>query len=177
MTRLLTAGMLLFCAVFSGPYGQDIIVIKIKVELANVRSQPDINAPIIKQLKSGTLLEVSQKLGNWFEISVPDDRGKPVFGYILQSDLVYSVQIPILSAVSSGTEDIKKNLKALDYGLVLGTGASLPLGGISLFIEGRYHPGMAELEETPGEYETLITGEERFLSKSRLMLFMLGLKF
>jgi hypothetical protein len=97
--------------------------------------------------------------------------------FILQSELVYSVQISAPPIDSLGTEDIKKNLKPLDYGLVLGAGASLPLGGINVFIEGRYHMGMAELEEKPGDYETLVTGAEKFLSKSRLMVFMLGIKF
>jgi len=342
MKKMLVAGMIL-CAVFCGLYAQEIYILKIKVQLANVRSEPDMNAPVIKQLRSGTLLEASQKLGDWFEITVKDDQGKAIFGYIsqsvvdivsgakpgepaakaperkepvvekepviqkepekaeapaaprfgsargvlggfkimgglvsanmtynakenksvidssnkprggfggglgyerggsligfeidllylpkgalfkgdlsgitfdlkfsidevsvpillklnvlrnkvlnvyllgggeiafiLQSELVYSVQISAPPIDSLGTEDIKKNLKPLDYGLVLGAGASLPLGGINVFIEGRYHMGMAELEEKPGDYETLVTGAEKFLSKSRLMVFMLGIKF
>ena len=343
MKKMLIAVMILG-AVFSGLYAQEIYILKIKVQLANVRSEPDMSAPVIKQLRSGTLLEASQKLGDWFEITVQNDQGKAVFGYIsqsvvdivsggkpgepaakvpqrkepvvekepivqkepdrteappaalqagsvrgvlggfkimgslasanmtynaqenksvidssnkprvgfagglgyerggsligfeidllylpkgalfkgdlsgitfdlkfsidevsipillklnilrntmpnvyllaggemafiLQSELVYKVQISEPPIDSSGTEDIKKNLKPLDYGLVLGAGASLPLGGISVFIEGRYHLGMAELEEKPGDYETLVTGTEKFLSKSRLMLIMLGVKF
>jgi hypothetical protein len=342
MKKRLLAGIILFSAVFCGLYAQEITVIKIKVQLANVRSEPDMNATVIKQLKSGTLLEASQKLGDWFEITLQDDQGKAVFGYIsqsvvdivsggkpgepaakaperkepvvekepvvqkepekteapaaprfgsargvlggfkimgglasanmtynatenksvidssnkprggfggglgyekgsligfeidllylpkgtffkgdlsgitfdlkfsidevsvpillklnvlrnkvpnvyllaggeiafiLQSELVYSVRISDPPIDSSGTEDIKKNLKPLDYGLVLGAGASLPLGGINVFLEGRYHLGMAELEEKPGDYETLITGADKFLSKSRLLLVMLGIKF
>jgi hypothetical protein len=343
MKKRLLAGMILCIATFCGLEAQGMTIIKIKVQLANVRSEPDTNAPIIKQLKSGTLLEASQKLGDWFEITVQDDQGKTVFGYInqsvvdvvsggkpgepavkvperkepvvdkepviqkepekteapaaaqsgaaravlggfkimgslasanmtynaqenksvidssnkprggfggglgyerggsligfeidllylpkgalfkgdlsgitfdlkfsldevsvpfllklnvlrntvpnvyllaggeiafiLQSELVYKVQISEPPIDSSGTEDIKKNLKPLDYGLVLGAGASLPLGGISVFIEGRYHLGMAELEEEPGDYETLVTGAEKFLSKSRLLLVMLGIRF
>ncbi len=241
MKKMLVAGMIL-CAVFCGLYAQEIYILKIKVQLANVRSEPDMNAPVIKQLRSGTLLEASQKLGDWFEITVKDDQGKAIFGYISQSvvDIVsggkpgepavkaperkepvvekepviqkelekaevpeasqygtarsalggFKVMGGLVSANmtynatenksvidSSGTEDIKKNLKPLDYGLGLGAGASLPLGGINFFIEGRYHMGMAELEEKPGDYETLVTGAEKFLSKSRLMVFMLGIKF
>jgi hypothetical protein len=342
MKKRLLAGIILFSAVFCGLQAQGITIIKIKVQLANVRSEPDIKATVIKQLKSGTLLESSQKIGDWFEITLQDDQGKAVFGYvsqnvvdivsggkpgepaakaperkepvvekepvvqtepekteapaaprfgsargvlggfkimgglasanmtynatenksvidssnkprggfggglgyekgsligfeidllylpkgaffkgdlsgitfdlkfsidevsvpillklnvlrnkvpnvyllaggeiafILQSELVYSVRISDPPIDSSGTEDIKKNLKPLDYGLVLGAGASLPLGGINVFIEGRYHLGMAELEEKPGDYETLVTGAEKFLSKSRLLLIMLGIKF
>lgn len=334
--------MILLWAVFYGLYAQEIMIIKIKVQLANVRSEPDIKATVIKQLKSGALLESSQKIGDWFEITVQNNQGKAVFGYvsqsvvdivsggkpgepaakaperkepvvekepvvqkepekteapaaprfgsargvlggfkimgglasanmtynatenksvidssnkprggfggglgyekgsligleidllylpkgaffkgdlsgitfdlkfsidevsvpillklnvlrnkvpnvyllaggemafILQSELVYSVRISDPPIDSSGTEDIKKNLKPLDYGLVLGAGASLPLGGINVFLEGRYHLGMAELEEKPGDYETLITGADKFLSKSRLLLVMLGIKF
>jgi hypothetical protein len=343
MKKLVFVGIILLCLIFCGLSAQEITIIKIRVQLANVRSEPDMNAPVIKQLKSGTLLESSQKIGDWFEITVKDDQGKAVFGYvsqsvvdivserkadepavkaperkepvvekepvvqkepekseapavpqsgaargvlrgfkvmgglvsanmtynamenksvidssnkprggfggglgyerggslfgfeidllylpkgalfkgdlsgitfdldfginevsvpillklnvlgnrapnvyflaggemafILQSELVYSVQISEPPIDSSGTEDIKKNLKSLDYGLVLGAGASLPLGGINIFIEGRYHMGMAELEEKPGDYETLVTGAEKFLSKSRLLLVMLGIKF
>ncbi len=166
MKKLLVAGMIL-CAAFCGLYAQELYILKIKVQLANVRSEPDMNAPVIKQLKSGMLLEASQKLGDGFEITVKDE----------QSELVYSVQISAPPIDSSGTEDIKKNLEPLDYGLVLGAGASLPLGGFNVFIEGRYHMGMAELEEKSGDYETLVTGAEKFLSKFRLMVFMLRIKF
>ncbi len=332
MKKWILAGGLFSCLFYYGLYAQEIYIIKIKVQLANVRSEPDFDAPIIKQLKSGTLLEASQKLGGWFEVSVLDDKAKAQFGYIsasvveivsggkpgepalqkepaiqkvpdkaetsavsasgperavlrgfkvmgglasanvsynatenksvidrsnkaspgfgggvgyewgslvgfefdvlylpkgalfkgdlsgitfslkfsidevslpclvklnvlrnktpnvyllaggevafiLQSQLVYSVQISNPPIESSGTEDIKKNLMALDYGLVLGAGASVPLGPFNIFIEGRYHLGMAELEQKPGDYEAIVTGEEKFLSKSRLLLVMMGFRF
>jgi hypothetical protein len=85
MKKLLLAGLILLCAVFYGLYAQETIIIKIKVQLANVRSEPDLNAPVIKQLKSGTLPESSQKIGDWFEITVQNDQGKAVFGYVSQS--------------------------------------------------------------------------------------------
>jgi hypothetical protein len=50
--------------------------------MANVRSEPDLNASVIAQLKAGTLLESRQRIGDWYEISVQDAKGIGQTGYI-----------------------------------------------------------------------------------------------
>jgi hypothetical protein len=57
-------------------------IIKVKVQTANVRSEPDATAPIIARVAAGTLLEVASKAGNWYEVSVNDQSGKEVTGFI-----------------------------------------------------------------------------------------------
>lgn len=48
----------------------------------------------------------------------------------------------------SGSRDVKDNVSQIDYGAVFGGGVALPLGGIKLFIEGRYHLGFANMEKS-----------------------------
>jgi hypothetical protein len=57
-------------------------IIKVKVQTANVRSEPDASAPIVARVAAGTLLEVASKAGNWYEVNVNDQSGKEVTGYI-----------------------------------------------------------------------------------------------
>ncbi len=57
-------------------------VLKVKVQTANVRSQPDTGAAVIKQVKLGTLLESKQKVGDWYEISVTNELGVSLTAYI-----------------------------------------------------------------------------------------------
>jgi len=60
----------------------DVILIKVKVQLANVRTEPSLNAPVVTQLKVGTMLEASGKKGDFYEIAVADESGKISVGYI-----------------------------------------------------------------------------------------------
>ncbi len=71
--------VLVLCAVASA---SDVILIKVKVQLANVRTEPNLNAPVVTQLKAGTLLEASAKKGDFYEIAVADESGKILSGYI-----------------------------------------------------------------------------------------------
>ena len=57
-------------------------VLKVKVQAANVRSEPDRNASVVKTLQLGTILESQNKLGEWFEIIVDDGRGNKLSAYI-----------------------------------------------------------------------------------------------
>ncbi|MCX6557516.1 MAG: outer membrane beta-barrel protein [Candidatus Aminicenantes bacterium] len=56
--------------------------LKVKVQLANVRSEPNASAPIIAKVTIGTVLQVSGKEGAWYEVNVKDESGKEVTGYI-----------------------------------------------------------------------------------------------
>lgn len=57
-------------------------VLKVKVQSANIRTQPDINAAVVKQAKMGTLLESEQMVGDWYEVSVTNDLGVTLTAYI-----------------------------------------------------------------------------------------------
>lgn len=58
------------------------LILKVKVQTANVRSEPDASAQIVARVAAGTLLEVSGKDGSWYEVTVNDESGKAVTGYI-----------------------------------------------------------------------------------------------
>ena len=58
------------------------MILRVKVQTANVRSEPDMLSGAVAQLKLGTLLESSNKVGDFYEISITDKTGKPVTGFI-----------------------------------------------------------------------------------------------
>ncbi len=49
----------------------------------------------------------------------------------------------------SGDIDIKANYKSFDYGVVFGAGYQMSMPGASLFFEGRYHLGLANILKDP----------------------------
>lgn len=68
-----------------GLHAQEMKMLKVKVQAANVRDEPNMNSTVVKQVKLGTLLESRQKIGDWFEIMVTDDKGTAISGYINSS--------------------------------------------------------------------------------------------
>jgi len=58
------------------------VILKVKVQTANVRSEPDMLSGAIAQVKLGTLLESSNKVGDFYEISITDKDGRTVYGFI-----------------------------------------------------------------------------------------------
>lgn len=77
----ITLFVLLF-VMAAGLAAQDVTIIKVKVQAANVRSQPDMNGPVIRQVKLGMLLESRQRAGEWYEVTLTDERGGDVKGFI-----------------------------------------------------------------------------------------------
>jgi opacity protein-like surface antigen len=53
--------------------------------------------------------------------------------------------------------DIKDTTKSIDYGLVFGAGYELSMPGASLYVEGRYHLGIANILKDPAVGESLKT--------------------
>jgi len=82
MKKGVLAGFVFFLLYSTNLAAQEVFVLRVKVQTANVRSEPDANSPVIKQLKGGTLIESSQKLENWYEITITDDKGQFISGYI-----------------------------------------------------------------------------------------------
>jgi len=61
---------------------QEMAILRVMVQVANIRTDPDMNSAIVKQVNLGTLLESRQKIGEWFEILVTNDKGTAISGYI-----------------------------------------------------------------------------------------------
>ena len=51
------------------------------------------------------------------------------------------------TSAQTGSQDIKDSINKLDYGAIFGGGVTIPLGGMKLFVEARYHLGFADLEK------------------------------
>jgi len=60
----------------------DAAVVKIKVQTANVRQKPDATSAVLSRVSMGAIFESSKKVGNFYEISVTDNSGNLVTGYI-----------------------------------------------------------------------------------------------
>jgi hypothetical protein len=73
-------------------------VLKVKVQAANVRSEPDRNASVVKSLPLGTILESANKIGEWFEVVVDDGRGNKISAYI---------NISVVDIVSAGGQPVQ----------------------------------------------------------------------
>lgn len=71
------------------PAVKEIMVVKVKVQMANVRSEPDAAAALIAKVPAGTLLGVTSHAGSWYEVNLKDQSGKAVSGFI--RDTVVSV--------------------------------------------------------------------------------------
>ena len=59
-----------------------VILLKVRVLVANVRSEPDPASPVIARVKFDTQLEPTRKIGDFYEIAITDSQGKVVTGYI-----------------------------------------------------------------------------------------------
>ncbi len=63
--------------------------------------------------------------------------------------------------------DIKDTIKSFDYGFVFGAGYQMSMPGASLFFEGRYHLGLANILKNPDPGESL---------KTKALIVIVGIK-
>ena len=56
--------------------------IKVVVEDASIRLEPDMTSEIIKKPSVGSVFEVEKKVGEWYEIRFPSEVGALITGYI-----------------------------------------------------------------------------------------------
>jgi len=82
MNKAIWIWVLILLLVAVGWTAERTIVLKVKVQLANVRSEPDTLAGVITQVKLGALLESTGKVDSFYEVTVRDKDGKSVFGFI-----------------------------------------------------------------------------------------------
>lgn len=59
--------------------------LKVVSEVANIRQNPDIGSAIIQQLPQGSILEATQKQGEWYVIQLKLDDDKILSGYVHES--------------------------------------------------------------------------------------------
>lgn len=79
------------------------VILKVKVQTANVRSEPDMSSESVAQVKLGTLFESSNKVGDFYEISITDKDGRTVYGFI------HASVVEVLGAEEEKvTKDVKK---------------------------------------------------------------------
>lgn len=83
----------------SGEVGE-IIVLKVIVQLATVMSQPDPASSVVTQLKQGVLLESSGAAGSFYKVTVVDERGQSVSGFINRNS------VEVLSGAEKPQEQI-----------------------------------------------------------------------
>jgi len=76
---LLTCVALFSCLLDAGEQATTLRVI---VQKANIREEPDTSAQIIAQVTLGSLLEAQTKAGDWYEITLTSSSGEKIMGYI-----------------------------------------------------------------------------------------------
>jgi len=79
--------ILLIAAVIAalGLHAQETTRLKVKVQAANVRAEPDMSGAVVRRVELGMLLESRQKVGEWYEILVVDEKGMSISGFIHNS--------------------------------------------------------------------------------------------
>jgi len=80
---------LLFPSLF---FPQDIeIKLKVVADLANIRLQPAIDSPIVRQAEKNEIIEALDQQGEWFRVIFLKDSGEATTGYVHES-LVFVIE-------------------------------------------------------------------------------------
>ncbi len=62
--------------------------VKISVEGANIRLEPNAESPVASTMSRGTVLDSYEKTGEWFRVVIgPDEKGFSLIGYLHSSDV------------------------------------------------------------------------------------------
>lgn len=83
--------------------GEEIIFLKVKSQLANVRSGPSLSGSILAQLKIGTVIESSGTVGEYYKIALLNQNRQPVQGFVDKKDV----------EIVSGKEEVKEEITEL----------------------------------------------------------------
>lgn len=68
--------------------GESVWKLRISVDKANIRLEPDAESPVASSALKGTTLDSYEKVGEWFRVVIgPDEKGFLVIGYIHSSDV------------------------------------------------------------------------------------------
>ncbi len=93
--------------------------------------------------------------------------------YIMSSKAVYEYNNITDGESQAGTEVYKDGVNRLDYGLVFGGGIEFKAGPVYVFIEGRYHIGLADIAGTDTDIPEV--KKEDWIKTNALVVF-LGVK-
>jgi opacity protein-like surface antigen len=107
------------------------IILKVKVQTANVRSAPDAAAAVVAKATSGTLLEATGREGAWYGVKVNNAEGKEITGYVHNS---------VVDVLSGGEEeeapspppDARRQAPAMRPPKAYAAGGVKLMGGLSL---------------------------------------------
>lgn len=77
---------------------------RVRAEDVNVRAKPTIDAQIVCMLKKGTLVDVSQKVDNWYKVSTGKTFGYISSEYLQMHDVEPETAYLTLTMGMSGTE-------------------------------------------------------------------------
>jgi opacity protein-like surface antigen len=97
--------------------------------------------------------------------------------YIISSKAKYTATDNATQQTYSGTEDLDQteNLNKLDYGLVFGVGLEVTSLAVPIFIEGRYHMGLANIFKTTAD--TPAQAKDNDWVRTKAVIVTLGIKF
>jgi hypothetical protein len=82
MKRIIGLGVIFIGFLAIGLIAGPSVVLKVKVQTANIHSEPVMSSGVIAQVKIGTMHESSNKVGDFYEISITDKDGKTVYGFL-----------------------------------------------------------------------------------------------
>lgn len=107
MKRIIGLGIILIGFLAVGLIAGPQVVLKVKVQTANIHSEPEMSSGVIAQVKIGTMYESSNKVGDFYEISITDKDGRTTYGFIHAS--VVEVLITKEEKVTEEEEEAKES--------------------------------------------------------------------
>ena len=81
----LTIGLIFFFLFTFAAQTSFALQVKVTEKRIDIREYPDINSKVLMQVEKGTLLEVKEKTGEWFQVVLPDSTEST--GYIHQDEV------------------------------------------------------------------------------------------
>jgi len=170
------------------------VILKVKIQTANVRSEPDMSSAAIAQVKFGTLFESSNKVGNFYEIAITDKDGKTVYGFIhasvvevlgggeeevIKEEEKVQKPVPKTEVKPQRVEPVPAEFKKMGLGLFVGASSSSDYGS-GLAFGAQFYFGITKnigLEVSGLRFQTTAkeTDDETKLSKGKLAVMPLQL--
>jgi len=112
--------------------------LRVSVEKANIRLEPDLKSPVVTTVAKETILESYEKQGLWFKLMIKSDKeGFVSIGYILSSDV--EILSEKISQETDFWEEVPEQFKGIGLRVKLTGGLGYFLGGdIGRGIKGMY---------------------------------------
>ena len=88
--------VLLLLVLVAGAFASDALKVRVKVPLANVRQSPDMAAAVLAQIAQGTVLDVLDKTGDWYRVTLPAGGAGFIFATVV--DEIAGTSVPAAPA-------------------------------------------------------------------------------